>query len=78
MDCGIHCLNNLLGRKEFTLEEINHMCSLLSKISAESHKHFLGGQFDVNVLEMALQKRGYDVFYLDNRKDIDIEDVGKN
>ena len=56
--CGLHSLNNMLGRHDCTSEELNAICYELSDAFINPHKHIFGGDYDVNVLLVALQRRG--------------------
>ena len=61
MNCGVHCLNNFLGKKRFSSEDFNNICSKLSDNYINPHKHIFGGDFDINILMLALQQIGYDI-----------------
>jgi len=67
-DCGVYALNNLLGRNAFTNLDLNQISKQLSTDLINPYKHFLGGDFDVSVLIIALQRNNYECLWLDNRK----------
>mmetsp|Transcript_67987 Transcript_67987/g.76118 ORF Transcript_67987/g.76118 Transcript_67987/m.76118 type:complete len:189 (+) Transcript_67987:103-669(+) len=73
--CGIHALNNLLGGPFLTKEILDEIANRLS-ISTSSgwwnnpYKSMFGlGNYDVNVLMLALKEKGYDTQYLDTRRE---------
>ncbi|CAI2186238.1 5393_t:CDS:2 [Funneliformis geosporum] len=78
--CGQHTLNNLFQDKVFTKEQLDNIAlKLAEKTSLEiwtwssyfvnPHKSLLGN-YDVNVLEMALREKDLEVKWFDVRKDI--------
>lgn len=72
--CGLHAVNNILQRKEFTTKDFNRICSDLKKNSGKSsmfnpHRGWFNmGYYDVNVLAEALTSRGYEMQWFDMRK----------
>ena len=65
--CGLHCLNNLYGCERYTIEQLNDICYSLSDECINPHKHVFGGEYDVNVLIKALEDKGNQVEWHDNR-----------
>jgi hypothetical protein len=55
----MHAINNLLGYPVATEKDLNQLCKQLSDDFINPHKHFLGGDYDANVLMLALQNLGY-------------------
>jgi josephin len=70
--CGIHALNNLLGGPIVTKDSLDEIASRLAPTSGwwnNPHKSIFGlGNYDVNVLMIALQDQGYETQYLDTRQ----------
>lgn len=70
--CGMHALNSCFQREEFTKDELSSIATELS-----SHKSLFDkisdkfGVFDINVIMIALNKRGYEIIWHDNRKPLD-------
>lgn len=57
--CGKHSLNNILGRDYFTVGELDEICTGLSDKIINPHRHcckLIGGDYDANVLLIALQR----------------------
>ncbi|GAA54903.1 Josephin-2 [Clonorchis sinensis] len=72
MLCCLHAINNLLQDRIFSkrsLDEIaNNLCP--SKV-LNPHRNLFGlGNYDANVLLLALQQCGYDIVWCDKRKSI--------
>jgi hypothetical protein len=66
LKCGVHAVNNLLGEPAFSAADFETFSQL---VSPESLWTRLGvGNYDVNVLEMALKQRGLVVTWFDNRR----------
>jgi hypothetical protein len=65
--CGVHALNNLVGYKAFEEKQLNEICYGLSEDFINPHKHLFGGDYDANVLIIALQRLGYETKWLDSR-----------
>ena len=57
--CAVHAINNLLGYEACTQNELNQICYDLSDDFINPHKHIFGGDYDANVLMIALQRIGY-------------------
>lgn len=66
--CGKHALNNLMGKELYTQDRLNGICYQLSDAFINPHKHIFGGEYDVNVMMMALQQEGWDTQWIDSRK----------
>jgi hypothetical protein len=58
MQCGRHSVNHLLGGPLFSREAMNQICYGLSQDLINPHKHLFGGDYDLNVLMLALQTHG--------------------
>lgn len=57
--CAVHAINNLLGQTVSSEQHLNQICKTLSKDLINPHKHLLGGDYDANVIMIALQELGY-------------------
>ncbi|CAG8649297.1 15711_t:CDS:2 [Funneliformis mosseae] len=80
--CGQHTLNNLFQDKVFTKEQLDNIALKLAESTSSAsstrktyfinpHKSvFEVGNYDINVLEMALKEKGLEVQWFDVRKDI--------
>ncbi|CAH1403607.1 unnamed protein product [Nezara viridula] len=69
--CALHALNNLFqSREAFTKSELDEICQALSPhVWINPHKSFLGlGNYDVNVIMAALQRKGCEAVWFDKRK----------
>lgn len=55
----MHSINNLLRRPAYTRAAMEGICLDLSDDFINPHKHVLGGDYDANVLMIALQREGY-------------------
>jgi josephin len=84
MYCGIHCVNNMLQRKECTKENFDSWCESIhdeevkqglatrSLFGVNPHKSVFGvGNFDVNVLVKAFEQSGCQMEWTDRRKPLD-------
>ena len=60
MQCGMHSTNNLLKRPVYSKKDMEDICTNLSDDFINPHKHVLGGDYDANVIIIALQKQGYE------------------
>uniref|UniRef100_A0A1B6LRM8 Josephin-2 n=1 Tax=Graphocephala atropunctata TaxID=36148 RepID=A0A1B6LRM8_9HEMI len=70
--CALHALNNLFQKKQaFTKQELDEICQSLSPdVWINPHRSLLGlGNYDVNVIMTALQRRGCEAIWFDKRKD---------
>jgi josephin len=69
--CGIHALNNLLGGPILTKDSLDEIAMRLAPTSGwwnNPHKSIFGlGNYDVNVLMIALKDQEYETQYLDTR-----------
>ena len=70
--CALHVVNNLLQRREFSKSELDAICLELAPDSYRwwnPHRSPLGlGNYDVNVIMTALQRRGFDTVWFDKRR----------
>ena len=68
--CALHVLNNLFQEETFCKQDLDDICySLSPDATVNPHKSFLGlGNYDVNVLTMALQTKDYQFIWFDKRK----------
>lgn len=70
--CALHALNNLFQVKgTFTKSDLDSICSRLSpNVWINPHRSMLGlGNYDINVIMAALQKKGCEGIWFDKRKD---------
>ncbi|KAJ8679883.1 hypothetical protein QAD02_015670 [Eretmocerus hayati] len=70
--CAMHALNNIFQRKEFTKQELDKICVNLSPdFWINPHKSILGwGNYDINVIMAALQRKGCEAVWFDKRRDL--------
>ncbi|XP_076666009.1 josephin domain containing isoform X1 [Andrena cerasifolii] len=70
--CALHALNNLFQKKGYTKEELDQICySLSPDVWINPHKSLLGiGNYDINVIMAALQRRGREAVWFDKRRDL--------
>ena len=70
--CALHVVNNLMQRQEFSKSELDAICLELAPDSYpwwNPHRSPLGlGNYDVNVIMTALQRRGFDTVWFDKRR----------
>ena len=70
MLCAVHSLNNLFqDRNAYSKEDLDGISYQLSPDSfVNPHKNMLGlGNYDVNVMMVALQQKNYEVVWFDKR-----------
>ena len=70
MLCAVHSLNNLFqDRNAYSKEDLDAISYQLSPDSfVNPHKNMLGlGNYDVNVMMVALQQKNYEVVWFDKR-----------
>ncbi|XP_075969137.1 josephin domain containing [Anticarsia gemmatalis] len=70
--CALHALNNLFQtRGTYSKSELDAICSRLSpNVWINPHRSMLGlGNYDINVIMAALQKKGCEAVWFDKRKD---------
>uniref|UniRef100_A0A2A4J3A8 Josephin-2 n=1 Tax=Heliothis virescens TaxID=7102 RepID=A0A2A4J3A8_HELVI len=70
--CALHALNNLFQmRATYSKSELDAICSRLSpNVWINPHRSMLGlGNYDINVIMAALQKKGCEAVWFDKRKD---------
>jgi josephin len=69
MRCGQHAINNLLGVASVTSSELDAIARELDEGGLGlAHRWPLLGNYDVNVILVALQRRGYEAEWWDRRK----------
>ena len=70
--CALHVVNNLMQQQEFSKSELDAICLELAPDSYpwwNPHRSPLGlGNYDVNVIMTALQRRGFDTVWFDKRR----------
>lgn len=79
--CALHALNNLFQEKEcFTKSELDMICHTLSPDNwINPHKSVLGlGNYDINVIMKALQKKECEAVWFDKRKWVSVSFKNKN
>ncbi|XP_063983792.1 josephin-2-like [Diachasmimorpha longicaudata] len=69
--CALHALNNLFQERGFSKQELDQICYGLSPdVWINPHKSLLGlGNYDINVIMAALQKKGCEAIWFDKRRD---------
>lgn len=69
--CALHALNNLFQERGFSKQELDQICySLSPAVWINPHKSLLGlGNYDINVIMAALQRRGREAVWFDKRRD---------
>lgn len=71
--CALHSLNNLLQDKNaFSQKDLESLCIRLSPNNRiiNPHRSILGiGNYDINVIMAALQTKGLEAIWFDNRRD---------
>lgn len=71
--CAVHAINNVLQREAFTKRDLDVICERLSPNSLtlfNPHRTYGLGNFDVNVITVALQQTGHDIIWYDRRKSL--------
>ena len=68
--CALHALNNLFQSKKYEKKELDAICETLAPNSwINPHKSVLGlGNYDINVILIALQSKGFEGIWFDKRK----------
>mmetsp|Transcript_6487 Transcript_6487/g.10086 ORF Transcript_6487/g.10086 Transcript_6487/m.10086 type:complete len:197 (+) Transcript_6487:36-626(+) len=71
--CGIHALNNLFQGSVFSKKSFDRICYKLSpKAFINPHKSMFGtGNYDINVLIVAVEQQGYKITWFNSQKGID-------
>ena len=67
----MHAINNFLGGPKFTSESMNEICQNLAegKKNFNPHKHWIReGDYDINVLMVALGREEFETKWHDQRK----------
>lgn len=69
--CALHALNNLFQERGFSKQELDQICySLSPDVWINPHKSLLGlGNYDINVIMAALQRKGREAVWFDKRRD---------
>ncbi|XP_049866843.1 josephin-2 isoform X2 [Pectinophora gossypiella] len=69
--CALHALNNLFQKGSYSKSELDAICSRLSpNVWINPHRSMLGlGNYDINVIMAALQKKDCEAIWFDKRKD---------
>ncbi|XP_066588255.1 josephin-2-like [Prorops nasuta] len=69
--CALHALNNLFQERGFSKQELDQICySLSPDVWINPHKSLLGiGNYDINVIMAALQRKGCEAVWFDKRRD---------
>ncbi|TPP60180.1 Josephin domain containing 1 [Fasciola gigantica] len=72
MLCALHALNNVLQDKIFSKSSLDDIASNLAPSKfVNPHRNFFGlGNYDANVLVLALQQCNYDIVWCDKRKSV--------
>ncbi|OAD58185.1 Josephin-2 [Eufriesea mexicana] len=70
--CALHALNNLFQETVFNKQELDQICySLSPDVWINPHKSLLGlGNYDINVIMAALQRREREAIWFDKRRDL--------
>ncbi|EQC31537.1 hypothetical protein SDRG_10711 [Saprolegnia diclina VS20] len=68
MRCGVHAANNLLQRRAFEASDFDALCAELCPSTWRNPHRGLLGNYDIEVLSLALLRQGYTVSYFDVRK----------
>ncbi|KAL4474726.1 hypothetical protein ABPG72_002319 [Tetrahymena utriculariae] len=72
--CAKHALNNLYQSKLFTSKNLDDICDQLTKtkfLLYNPHRNiFKLGNYDINVIDKALQNQGHTIQWFDMRKDV--------
>ena len=76
LNCGLHTINNILQEPCYTKKDLENICKELHKgksiFSINPHKSVLGlGDFDINVLIVALMRKDLDMVWYDARKPVE-------
>ncbi|KAL4429916.1 hypothetical protein ABPG74_000282 [Tetrahymena malaccensis] len=73
--CAKHALNNLYQFKKFTSKDLDQICEQLTKtkfLLYNPHRNlFKLGNYDINVIDKALQNNGHTIQWFDMRKNVD-------
>lgn len=76
--CALHTLNNLFQNSEaFSKGELDDLCCQLTPSSwINPHRSMFGlGNYDVNVIMAALQRKNHDLIWWDKRKTLSASDI---
>ncbi|KXN73906.1 hypothetical protein CONCODRAFT_77149 [Conidiobolus coronatus NRRL 28638] len=78
--CGLHTLNNLLQKPQYSSNELNKIGFEINQFQGKwmnYYRNMCWGDYDVNVLIVALQNSGVQVDWFDVRKDVKDIDLTK-
>lgn len=64
----MHAVNNVLGSSAYQPQHFDDICRSISSDLINPHRHIFGGDYDVNVMIIALQSKGFSCHWLDSRK----------
>ena len=68
MRCGAHAMNNLLGRPAFSTETLDELAKTIGGTLSLQHRWPVLGNYDANVVQMALLTCGYEAAFWDARR----------
>lgn len=73
----MHALNNLFQERGFSKQELDQICySLSPDVWINPHKSLLGlGNYDINVIMAALQRRGREAVWFDKRRSVLYQEI---
>lgn len=78
--CALHALNNLYGESFFTKKSLDEICERLDpqKGWGNRHRSFFGfGNYDVNVIMVAVQEKNCEAVWFDKRSDLSNLDLSE-
>ncbi|GAV05762.1 hypothetical protein RvY_15842 [Ramazzottius varieornatus] len=78
--CALHALNNLYGESFFTKKSLDEICERLDpqKGWGNPHRSFFGwGNYDVNVIMVAVQEKNCEAIWFDKRSDLSNLDLSE-
>lgn len=64
----MHAVNNVLGHAAYDAGRFDDICRSISTDLINPHRNFFGGDYDVNVMIIALQGKGFACTWLDARR----------
>ena len=71
MRCGRHAINNMLGKAAFTTSDLDDIAISIAGNLTLHHRWPVLGNYDANVILLALQKRGLEGSFWDGRRNED-------
>lgn len=72
MQCGLFSVNHLLGGRVYSQQAMTQICYSLSDDYINPHKHIFGGDYDLNVLILALQQQQLATRWHDARQPLSV------